>query len=93
MLSDLSKAFDCIPHDHFIGKCEAYGFQTSALNLVYHYLSNRKQRVKINETFSSCKDIGYGVPQGSILGPVLFNINVYDGCDLFYFLEDLDITV
>ena len=49
----------------------------------------RKQRVKINETFSSWKNIEYGVPQGSILGPLLFNIHL---CDLFYFLEDLDIA-
>ena len=85
----LCKAFDCIPHDLFIAKLEANGFQIDALHLVYGYLSNRKQRVKINETFSCCKDIEYGVPQGSILGPLLFNIHL---CDLFYFLEDLDIA-
>ena len=66
---------------------EAYGFQIDALKLIYNYLSNRKQRVKINETFSSWKDIEFGVPQGSILGPLLFNTHL---CDLFYFLEDLD---
>ena len=89
LLTDLSKAFDCIPHDLFIAKLEAYGFQIDALKLIYDYLSNRKQRVKINETFSSWKDIEFGVPQGSILGPLLFNIHL---CDLFYFLEDLDIA-
>ena len=89
LLTDLSKAFDCIPHDLFIPKLEAYGFQIDALKLIYDYLSNRKQRVKINETFSSWKDIEFGVPQGSILGPLLFNIHL---CDLFYFLEDLDIA-
>ena len=52
LLTELSKAFDCIPQDLIIAKLEAYGFQTDALNLVYDYLSNRKQRVKINETFS-----------------------------------------
>ena len=85
----LSKAFDCIPHDLFIAKLEAYGFQIDALKLIYDYLSNRKQRVKINETFSSWKDKEFGVPQGSILGPLLFSIHL---CDLFYFLEDLDIA-
>ena len=89
LLTDLSKAFDCIPNDLIIAKLGAYGFQVDALRLVYDYLSNRKQRVKLNETFSSWRDIEYGVPQGSILGPLLFNIRL---CDLFYFLDDLDIA-
>ena len=74
LLTDLSKTFDCIPHDIFIPKLEAYNSQIDALNLVYDYLSNRKQRVKINETFICWKEIEYGVPQRSILGPLLFNI-------------------
>ena len=89
LLTDLSKDFDCIRHDLIIGKLEAYRLQTEALNLVYDYLSNRKQRGKINETFSCWKNIEDGIPQGSILGPLLFNIYLYDP---FYFLEDLDIA-
>ena len=89
LLTDLSEVFDCIPHDLFIAELEAYDFQIDALNLVSDYLSNRKQRVKTNETFSCWKDAEYGVPQGSILGPLLFNIHL---CDLFYILEDLDIA-
>ena len=89
LLINLFKTFGCIPYDLFIAKLEAYGFQAEALILVYHYLSNRKQKVKINEIFSCWKDIEYGVRQGSILGPLLFNINLGD---LFYFLEDLDIA-
>ena len=89
LLADTSEAFNRISHDLFIAKLEAYGFQIDALNLAYDYLSNRKQWAKINETFSCWKDIEYGVPQGSILGPLLFSIHL---CDLFSFLEDLDIA-
>ena len=87
LLTGLSKAFDCIPHDIVIAKLEAYGFHIDALKLIHDYLLNRKQRVKVNYAYSSWKDIFYGVSQGSILGPLLFKIHL---CDLFYFLEDLD---
>ena len=89
LLTDLSKVFDCIPHDLIIAKLEAYGFHIDTLKLIHNYLSNRKQRVKVNDTYNSWKNISYGVPQGSIPSPLLFNIHL---CDLFYFLEDLDIA-
>ena len=89
LLTDLSKAFDCVPYDLIIAKLEAYGFHIDALKLTHDYLSNRKQKVKVNDAYSSWKDIFYGVPQGFVLGPLLFNIHL---CDLFYFLEDLDIA-
>ena len=85
----LIQSINCIPHEPFILKVEAYGFQTDAVNLVYDYLSNRKQRIKINKTFSCWKDIEYGVLQGSILGALLFYIHL---CEPFYFFEDLDIA-
>ena len=89
LLTDLSKAFDCIPRDLIIAKLAAYGFDTNALRLIHNDLSNRKQRVKINSVYSIWKDISYGVPQGSIFGPLLFNMHL---CDLFCFLENTDIA-
>ena len=59
------------------------------LKLVNSYLSNRKERVKINDRYSSSNEILFGFPQGSILGPLLFNIFL---CDIFYFLDDFDIV-
>ena len=67
-LMDLSKAFDCLPHDLPVTKLEAYGLDTKALKLILSYLSGRKQCVKIRNSFSLLKLILSGIPQGSILG-------------------------
>ena len=56
-MTDLSKAFDCIPHDLLIAKLEAYGFDNYTIRYVYSYLKNRKQCVKINNTYSDLLDI------------------------------------
>ena len=72
--TDLSKAFDCLSHELIIVKLNAYGFSLSALKLMQSYLSERKQRTKINQAYSSWEEILFGVPQGFILGPILFNI-------------------
>ena len=89
LLLDLSKAFGFIPHENFIAKLEEYGFQTDALNNVYDYLSNGKQKVKINEIFGSWKDKEHNVVRGSILGTPLFNVHL---CDHFYLPKDLNIA-
>ena len=77
----LIKGFDYIDHELLIAKLYAYGFDKNSLYLINSYLKGRKQRTKINSSYSAFADILFGVPQGSILGPLLFKIYI---CDLFF---------
>ena len=75
---DLSKAFDALSYELLIAKLHAYGFCKESLVLLLKYLSNRWQRTKINKSFSSGMKLLQGVPQRSVLGPLLFNIYLDD---------------
>ena len=85
---DLSKAFDCISYDLIIAKLAAYNIDDTALKLIFSYLKNRTQCVRINNTYSNFENIIAGVPQDSIVGPLLFDFSIND---LFFFIESSSI--
>jgi retron-type reverse transcriptase len=90
ILMDLSKAFDCLPYNLLIEKLKTYRLSDKSLKLLLNYLANRKQCVKVGSSFSNWEEIYKGVPQGSILDPVLFKTVL---SDIFYFIKDSSLYI
>ena len=89
LLTDSPKVFDCTDHELLIAKLHAFGFNIKSLELIHGYLYDRIQGIKINSSFSHWGNVQSGIPQGSIKGPLLFNIYI---CDLFSDIIDIDIA-
>ena len=75
---DFKKAFDSVPHQRLLIKLQSYGISGNLLKWIENFLSNRTQRVRVGDSFSSTSDVLSDIPQGSILGPILFTVFIND---------------
>ena len=88
LLTDLSKTFDCLNHELLIAKLNGHSFTLHALKLIHNFISNRKQRVRVNDSYGFWQDILFGLYQSSILGPFLNMFLAY----LFFTLNNRKIA-
>ena len=99
VLLDMSKAFDCVIHSILLAKLSRYGIHDVSLSWFKSYLENRTQMVKIGTQLSSERPVTTGVPQGSILGPLLFLVavndlpNVVQNCKVTLFADDIQLCI
>ena len=89
LLIYFSKAFDCLDHKLLTAKLNAYSFNLPALRLIHDYLSNKKQGIKIEDNYTTWMGIVFGITQGSILKPLLFNVFLVG---LFFIISNVNIT-